>query len=532
MITINTYALQKRRTFAIISHPDAGKTTLTEKFLLNGKIIRTSGTIKARRSKKYAKSDWMEIEKKKGISITTSVIQIPYNRYLINILDTPGHQDFSEDTYRVLTAVDFCVMIVDAAKGVEERTRKLIHVARTHRTPIITFINKLDRNSLDPIEILDQLEIELKIKCSPIIWPISCGKAFKGIYHIYNNLVYFYSYKTSEGINDTNNFLLKTCCLNDVFLDKIIGLELAQEFREEVELVNSIYKAFNKRIFLESDLTPIFFGSALKNFGVNFLMQGILDWAPSPVFKKSNIRKVQPYEKNFSGFVFKIQANMDLRHRDRMAFIRIVSGKYRKRMKLYHVRIKKYIIQTEVFSFVAGDRFIIETAYPGDIIGFHSYNSIKIGDTFTEGEKLKFFGIPNFAPELFRLVSLVDPFHKKKLLKGLTQLSEEGAIQVFKPYENNELILGAIGSLQFDIVIERLKIEYNIFILVHKVNIFSIRWISSNSLDTLSTFKNQNKSCLALDINNHLVYLASSEINLRLVQSRYPDIIFNVTCEN
>lgn len=532
-VKIDSYRFKKRRTFAIISHPDAGKTTLTENFLLNGKIIRVPGTIKSRGSGKYAKSDWMKIEKKRGISITTSIIQIEYGKYLINLLDTPGHKDFSEDTYRVLTAVDFCIIVIDASKGIEEQTRKLIRISRMRSIPILIFINKLDRNSRNPIELLDQLEFELKVKCTPIVWPIGCGTSFKGIYHIYTDTVFFCLNKNFLSMYGLDCHSLKMKNINSsVLLNNILGLDIVRELREDLELINSVYVCFNVSLFLKSDLVPVYFGSALKNFGIDFLLKGILNWAPSPTCKKSNIRYVHSNEKNFSGFIFKIQANMDLKHRDRIAFLRIVSGQYKKNMKLYHVRIKKYILISDVFSFIAGDRFILDEAYPGDIIGFHSHKNIKIGDTFTEGEVLKFYdNISNFSPELFRRISLKNSLHKKKLLKGLLQLSEEGTIQVFKLLENNDFILGAIGKLQFDIVVERLRVEYNICVIIYSVQIFLVRWISSKSLEKLSCFKAENKFYLALDICDRLVYLASSKINLKLVQSRYPDIIFSDICD-
>ncbi|WP_422667425.1 peptide chain release factor 3 [Buchnera aphidicola] len=517
--------LNKRRTFAIISHPDAGKTTITEKMLLLGKIIRTAGTIKGRGNGKFAKSDWMKIEKERGISVTTSVVQFTYKNILINLLDTPGHEDFSEDTYRILTAVDCCIVIIDAAKGIEERTQKLINVTRINKTPIITFINKLDRDSREPIELIDAIEKEFELSCIPITWPISCGKNFKGVYHIYDKILNSY-----DNMIEQKNFYFPIKDFSHLFtmlLKKNIDSNLSLKICEELELINHIYPIFDKNNFLKGDITPIFFGSALKNFGINHLLMSLINWAPSPLSRQSNKRIVCPKEKNFTGFIFKIQANMDLKHRDRIAFMRIVSGQYQKGIKLRHVRIKKDIIISDALSFVAGDRFLIDHAYPGDVIGLHNHGTIKIGDTFTQGEEIKFIGIPSFAPEIFRSIILKNPLQKKQLKKSLVQLSEEGAVQVFYPIVNNYIILGAIGTLQFDVVIHRLKVEYKIDAIYKKVNIVLARWISSDSPDSINLFIKKNSSCIALDNINHLIYLAPNIINLNMVMSRYPDIIFN-----
>ncbi|WP_348769409.1 peptide chain release factor 3 [Buchnera aphidicola] len=514
--------IKKRRTFAIISHPDAGKTTVTEKMLLLGKVIRTSGTVKARGNGKYVKSDWMKIEKDRGISITTSVMQFQYKNILINLLDTPGHQDFSEDTYRILTAVDCCLLVIDAAKGIEERTKKLIKISRLHHTPIITFINKLDRDSLDSIEILDQIEKELQLSCIPITWPISCGRNFQGVFHLYEKLIYLYNKSKKPSVFKNHFDYLNQCLLkNDINSDLILQVS------EELKLISHIYSDFNKKDFLKSVITPVFFGSALSNFGIDHILDSLIKWAPSPIYRNSNKRKVRPEEKYFTGFVFKIQANMDLKHHDRIAFIRIVSGKYKKGIKLKHVRTKKNIIISDAFYFIAGDRFDIKQAYPGDIIGIHNHGTIKIGDSFTEGEEINFIGIPSFAPEIFRRIFLKNPLDQKKLKKGLNQLSEEGAIQVFYPLNNNHVILGAIGILQFDVVIHRLKVEYKIDALYEKVNIKFARWITSDYKKNIEIFLNKNNSCIALDNFNNLTYLAPSQANLNIIMSRYIDINFN-----
>src|SRR5574344_3861 len=451
--------INKRRTFAIISHPDAGKTTITEKVLLFGRAIQRAGTVKGRGANgAFAKSDWMEMEKQRGISITTSVMQLPYHDCLVNLLDTPGHEDFSEDTYRTLTAVDCCLMVIDAAKGVEDRTRKLMEVTRLRDTPIITFMNKLDREIRDPMELLDEVENELKIKCAPITWPIGCGKLFKGVYHLYKDEIYLY--QSGQGHTIQEKRVIKG--LDNPELDKAVGEDLIDQLREELELVQGASHTFEQEAFLKGEMTPVFFGTALGNFGVDQMLDALTERAPSPMPRQSDSRIVEASEEKFSGFVFKIQANMDPKHRDRIAFMRVVSGKYEKGMKMRHVRIGKDVNISDAVTFMAGDREQAEEAYPGDIIGLHNHGTIQIGDTFTQGENMRFTGIPNFAPELFRRIRLRDPLKQKQLLKGLVQLSEEGAVQVFRPLQNNDLIVGAVGVLQFDVVVSRLKSEYNV----------------------------------------------------------------------
>ncbi|UDG79221.1 Peptide chain release factor RF3 [Candidatus Ecksteinia adelgidicola] len=521
------HKILKRKTFAIISHPDAGKTTITEKFLLFGKVIKIAGTVKSRRSHQYVKSDWMKIEKQRGISITTSVMQFSYRNNLINLLDTPGHQDFSEDTYRTLTAVDSCLMVIDAAKGVESCTRKLLSVTRLRNTPILTFMNKLDRDTYNPIEVMDNVEHELKIFCAPITWPISCGKYFKGIYHINKNETYLYE----KGKGHTIQAVRIIKDLNNPELDVIIGKDLAFSLREELELIQGASYKFNKQSFLMGKLTPVFFGTALGNFGIDHVLNSLINWAPTPMPRITTTRIVEATEKKFTGFIFKIQANMNSKHHDRIAFMRVVSGKYYKGIKLYQVRNGKNIIISNALIFMAGDRSQTQVAYPGDIIGLYNHGTIKIGDTFTEGEKIKFTGIPNFAPELFCRIQLKNPLKQKQLLKGLIQLSEEGAIQVFRPISNNHLLIGAMGSLQFDIVVARLKNEYNIEALYKSADIFTIRWISCNDIKKFEIFKQKNILNLALDSENNISYVASTAINLKIIKKRYPEIIFKKTRE-
>ncbi|MCA1768282.1 MAG: peptide chain release factor 3, partial [Idiomarina sp.] len=412
----------KRRTFAIISHPDAGKTTITEKVLLHGNQIQKAGTVKGKKSGQHAKSDWMQMEQERGISVTTSVMQFPYNDALVNLLDTPGHEDFSEDTYRTLTAVDSCLMVIDGAKGVEDRTIKLMEVTRLRDTPIITFMNKLDRDIRDPLELLDEVEDVLKIMCAPITWPIGSGKNFKGVYHLLKDETILY--KTGQGHRIQEEDIIKG--LDNPELDKRLGV-WADELREQIELVNGASNPYDKELFLAGELTPVFFGTALGNFGVDHMLDGLVEWAPQPQPRETDQNEnISADNQDFSGFIFKIQANMDPRHRDRVAFLRIVSGKYEKGMKMRQVRTGKDVRISDALTFLAGDRSHVEEAYPGDIIGLHNHGTIQIGDTFTSGENFKFSGIPNFAPELFRRIRLKDPLKQKQLLKGLVQLSEEG----------------------------------------------------------------------------------------------------------
>ncbi|MCD1125310.1 peptide chain release factor 3 [Jinshanibacter sp. LJY008] len=520
--------INKRRTFAIISHPDAGKTTITEKVLLFGQAIQTAGTVKGRGSNQHAKSDWMEMEKQRGISITTSVMQFPYKECLVNLLDTPGHEDFSEDTYRTLTAVDCCLMVIDAAKGVEDRTRKLMEVTRLRDTPILTFMNKLDRDIRDPMELLDEVESELKIMCSPITWPIGCGKLFKGVYHLYKDETYLYQSGKGHIIQEVR--IVKG--LNNPELDAAVGEDLAAQLREELELVQGASHEFELNSFLAGELTPVFFGTALGNFGVDHMLDGLVDWAPAPMPRKTDVREVSAMEEKFSGFVFKIQANMDPKHRDRVAFMRVVSGTYEKGMKLRQVRLGKDVVISDALTFMAGDRSHVEEAYPGDIIGLHNHGTIQIGDTFTQGEEMKFTGIPNFAPELFRRIRLKDPLKQKQLLKGLVQLSEEGAVQVFRPIANNDLIVGAVGVLQFDVVVARLKSEYNVEAIYESVNVSTARWIECSDAKKLEEFKRKNELNVALDGGENLSYIAPTMVNLNLTQERYPDIVFRKTREH
>ncbi|MDH5408808.1 MAG: peptide chain release factor 3, partial [Gammaproteobacteria bacterium] len=437
---------QRRRTFAIISHPDAGKTTLTEKLLLYGGAIQLAGTVKGRKADRHATSDWMELEKERGISVTSAVMQFPYKDCIINLLDTPGHEDFSEDTYRTLTAVDAALMVIDCAKGVEDRTIKLMEVCRLRNTPIITFINKLDREGRDPVELLDEVENILNIQCAPITWPIGMGKGFKGVFNIYSDKIHQFS-ATHGGKIQTGEVIEG---LDNPRLDELLAGN-AGDFRDEIELVKGASHEFDKPAFLDGKQTPVFFGSAINNFGIEELLDCFADVAPPPQSRMTSSREVTAEEEKFSGFIFKIQANMDPSHRDRIAFLRVCSGKYERGMKMRHVRIGKDVKIANALTFMASEREHVETAYPGDIIGLHNHGTMRIGDTFTQGEDLAFTGIPNFAPELFRRAQLRDPLKMKALQKGLVQLCEEGATQLYRPLNNNDLILGAVGVLQFEV---------------------------------------------------------------------------------
>jgi len=517
--------INKRRTFAIISHPDAGKTTITEKVLLFGNALQKAGTVKGKKSGQHAKSDWMEMEKERGISVTTSVMQFPYADHLINLLDTPGHEDFSEDTYRTLTAVDSCLMVIDAAKGVEARTIKLMEVTRLRDTPIITFMNKLDRDTRDPIDLMDEVEDILKIKCAPITWPIGMGKEFKGVYHLLRDETVLY--KTGMGHTIQDGKVIKG--LHNPELDDAIGY-YAEELRDMLELVQGASHEFNLEEFLAGELTPVFFGTALGNYGVDHMLDGLVEWAPKPQPRKTEVRDIAAEEEKFSGFVFKIQANMDPKHRDRIAFCRIVSGKYEKGMKMRHTRIGKDVRVSDALTFLAGDRALLEEAYAGDIIGLHNHGSIRIGDTFTAGEDIRFSGIPNFAPELFKRIRLKDPLKMKQLQKGLIQLSEEGAVQVFRPLMNNDLIVGAVGILQFDVVVARLKGEYNVDAIYEHVSVATARWVYGDERK-VDEFRRKAQVNLALDGGDNLTYIAPTMVNLSLALERYPDITFTATRE-
>jgi peptide chain release factor 3 len=517
----------RRRTFAIISHPDAGKTTLTEKLLLFGGAIQLAGTVKGRKATRHATSDWMALEQQRGISVTSSVMQFPYQGRMVNLLDTPGHEDFSEDTYRTLTAVDSALMVIDCAKGVEARTIKLMEVCRLRDTPIMTFINKLDREGREPTELLDEIERVLKITCAPVTWPIGMGRALQGIYHLLEDRIYAYQ-AAEKGRAGTNEIIEG---LDSPEATEFLGAQ-AQAYRDEIELVRGASHTFDLDEYRAGRQTPVFFGSAINNFGVTELLSAFVEVAPAPLARETTTRTVDPHEEPLSGFVFKIQANMDPGHRDRIAFMRICAGRYRKGMRLFHVRHGKEIRVGDAVTFLAADRQHTDEAYAGDIIGLHNHGTINIGDTLTEGESIMFTGIPNFAPELFRRVVLKDPLRMKALQKGLDQLCEEGATQLFRPLRNNDLILGAVGQLQFDVVAFRLQDEYAVQAAWDAISVYTARWVYCADARKLAEFREKAYDNLALDHSGALVYLAPTRVNLQLTLERWPDITFRETREH
>jgi peptide chain release factor 3 len=519
--------ISKRRTFAIISHPDAGKTTLTEKLLLFGGAIQMAGTVKGRKAARHATSDWMRLEQQRGISVTSSVMQFPYRDRIVNLLDTPGHEDFSEDTYRTLTAVDSTLMVIDCAKGVEERTIKLMEVCRLRDTPIMTFINKLDRDGRPPIELLDEIERVLKIRTAPVTWPIGMGRDLKGIYHLLEDRIY--AYNAGERGRIGQNLVIDG--LAGAEAQRFLG-DIASGFADEIELVKGATDALDIDEYRAARQTPVFFGSAINNFGVEELLAFFAHHAPGPLPRAARERTVEPLEEKLSGFVFKIQANMDPAHRDRIAFLRLCSGKYTRGMRLHHVRLGKEVRVADALTFMAADRAQAEAAYGGDIIGLHNHGTINIGDTFTEGERLVFTGIPNFAPEMFRRAVLKDPLKTKALAKGLAQLCEEGATQLFKPLRNNDLVLGAVGQLQFEVVAFRLQDEYGVQCVFEPIAVHTARWIGSADTRKLEEFRAKAHDNLALDHAGALVYLAPSRVNLELTLERWPEIEFRETREN
>ena len=527
-MSTHTTETRRRRTFAIVSHPDAGKTTLTEKLLLFGGAIQMAGAVKGRKAARHATSDWMALEQERGISVTSSVMQFPYAGRIVNLLDTPGHADFSEDTYRVLTAVDSALMVIDCAKGVEERTIKLMEVCRLRDTPIMTFINKLDREGKSPIELLDEVESVLGIACAPLTWPIGMGKRLKGVYHLLLDEVHVFE----PGRNFTRQDSTIFQGLDAPGLEAAIGVAALAELREELELVRGAAPAFDRDEYLAGRLTPVFFGSAVNNFGVQLLLDFFVEHAPAPNPRATLGREVQPDEDKLTGFVFKIQANMDPAHRDRVAFMRVCSGTYHAGMKMLQTRTGKEVKIANALTFMASDREIVESAYPGDVIGLHNHGTIAIGDTFSEGEVLHFTGIPNFAPELFRRARLRDPLKMKALQKGLQQLSEEGATQFFRPLMSNDLVLGAVGVLQFDVVAYRLKDEYGVDATFENVSVATTRWVHCDDARKLAEFREKNAVNLGLDAAGDLVYLAPTRVNLQLTEERWPDVRFAATREH
>jgi peptide chain release factor 3 len=518
---------RERRTFAIISHPDAGKTTLTEKLLLYGGAIQLAGTVKGRKARRHATSDWMQLEQERGISVTSSVMQFPYRDRIVNLLDTPGHEDFSEDTYRTLTAVDSALMVIDAARGVEPRTIKLMEVCRLRTTPIMSFINKLDRDGREPIDLLDEIESVLRISCAPLTWPIGMGREFRGVYHLYEDCIYLY--QNRDGSQQTA-------------VDRIRGLDSAEalerlgddvgKLAESIELIRGAAAEFDVALYLAGRQTPVFFGAAIHNFGVEQLLDAFVQHAPGPQPRATLTRSVEPGEEALTGFVFKIQANMDPAHRDRIAFMRVCSGEYVAGMRLFQTRLNREVRVGDAITFMAAERQQAERAYAGDIIGLHNHGTINIGDSFSEGESLTFTGIPNFAPEIFRRAVLRDPLKLKALQKGLSQLCEEGATQLFKPLKSNDLIIGAIGPLQFEVASFRLQNEYGVECVFESVAIATVRWVRGTDRARIEEFTTRQHGNLAIDHAGELVLLAPTLVSLRLTEERWPDLSFSETREH
>ncbi|MEO9021271.1 MAG: peptide chain release factor 3 [Ginsengibacter sp.] len=518
--------IKKRRTFAIISHPDAGKTTLTEKFLLFGGAIQTAGAVKSNKIKKHATSDFMDIERQRGISVATSVMSFEYKGILINLLDTPGHKDFAEDTYRTLTAVDSVVLVIDSVKGVEEQTKRLVEVCRMRDTPVIVFVNKLDRDGKNPFDLLDEIESELNIQLHPLSWPIGMGKDFKGVYNLYAKslLLFNPNQKTTEEDLPIEN-------INDQIVEQKLGIKDATQLREDVELLNGVYGDFERQPYLEAKIAPVFFGSAINNFGVKELLETFIQIAPLPQPRATTTRMVEPAEDKFSGFIFKIHANLDPRHRDRIAFLRVCGGKFERNKYFHHVRLSKNVRFSNPYTFLARDKDIIESAYPGDVVGLFDTGNFKIGDTLTEGEDFYFTGIPSFSPEIFREVVNKDPMKTKQLEKGLLQLTDEGVAQLFTQFGGNKKIIGCVGELQFEVIQYRLLHEYGASVQLNSLSYYKACWITSGDPKKIDEFIKFKSSNIAKDKDGLFVYLAQSEWFLNTERTNHPDIEFHFTSE-
>lgn len=524
-----TDQIARRRTFGIISHPDAGKTTLTEKLLLYGGAIQEAGAVKSNKIKKGAASDFMEIERQRGISVSTSVLAFEYNGTKINILDTPGHKDFAEDTYRTLTAVDSVIVVVDVAKGVEEQTEKLVQVCRMRNIPMIVFINKMDREGKDAFDLLDEIEQKLGLRVTPLSFPIGMGHQLKGIYNIKEQNVNLFAGETSKDIKNT----VDISDVNDAQLDALVGTKAATTLREELELVEGIYPPFNSEEYLDGKLQPVFYGSALHNFGVRELLDGFIDIAPTPRPKKAEERLVLPTEKDFSGFVFKIHANMDPKHRDRLAFVKIVSGTFERNTAYRHVRLDKNMKFSSPNAFFAEKKEIVDISYPGDIVGLHDTGNFKIGDTLTAGETLHYKGIPAFSPEHFRYINNADPLKSKQLAKGVDQLMDEGVAQLFTLELNGRKVIGTVGALQFEVIQYRLEHEYGATCSYENLNVHKACWVDTNNWksDEFKDFARVKSKYLAKDKRDQLVFLADSAFSLQMTQQKYPSIVFHFVSE-
>ncbi len=518
--------IQKRRTFAIISHPDAGKTTLTEKLLLFGGAIHVAGAVKSNKIKKTATSDWMEIEKQRGISVATSVMGFNYNDYKVNILDTPGHQDFAEDTFRTLTAVDSVIIVVDTAKGVEAQTRKLMEVCRMRHTPVMVFVNKLDREGKDPFDLLDELEAELNISVRPLSWPINIGQRFKGVYNIFEQKLDLYT-PSKQTVTESVNFK----DINSPELEGYIGDSDAQKLRSDIELIEGVYPEFDTEEYLKGKLAPVFFGSALNNFGVKELLDCFVQIAPSPRPIQAIEREVKPDEEQFSGFIFKIHANMDPNHRSCIAFVKICSGKFNRNENYKHVRHGKLMRFSSPTAFMAQKKSIVDEAYPGDIVGLPDTGNFKIGDTLTGGEELHFKGLPSFSPEMFKYIDNADPMKSKQLNKGIDQLMDEGVAQIFTNQFNGRKIIGTVGQLQFEVIQYRLLNEYGAQCRWEPLNLYKACWIESDDPEELENFKKRKYQFMAVDKEGRDVFLADSSYVLMMAQNDFKKIRFHFTSE-
>ena len=519
--------IKRRRTFGIVSHPDAGKTTLTEKLLLFGGAIQVAGAVKSNKIKKTATSDFMEIEKQRGISVATSVMGFEYRGLKINILDTPGHKDFAEDTYRTLTAVDSVIVVIDVAKGVEEQTEKLVNVCKMRKTPIIVFINKLDREGKDGVDLLDEIEEKLGLNVCPMSWPIGMGQRFQGVYSMYEKKLVLFSSHGKQEEEDKIEF----DDLANPDLEVQIGQAAADELREEVETVTTVYPQFEREKYVEGNLSPVFFGSAINNFGVRELLDCFVDIAPFPLPRITEERMVDPNEDKFAGFVFKIHANIDPRHRDRIAFMRVCSGKFERNTNYLHVRQKKKMKFSNPTSFMAARKEVVEEAFPGDVVGLYDSGNFKIGDSITEGEVLNFKGIPSFSPEIFRYVVNKDPLKTKQMNKGLDQLMDEGVAQLFTVQSTNRKIIGVVGNLQFDVIQYRLEHEYGAKVAYEPVNLHKATWVKCEDDKALKEFMDKRKRDLAYDTGKNLVFLAESSWALKMAQENHPEVEFLFTSE-
>ena len=519
--------LTRRRTFGIISHPDAGKTTLTEKLLLFGGAIHTAGAVKSNKITKTATSDFMEIEKQRGISVATSVMGFEYNGYKVNILDTPGHKDFAEDTYRTLTAVDSVILVIDCAKGVEEQTRKLMNVCRMRSTPVIVFINKLDREGRDPFALLDELERELGIHTRPLTWPIGIGARFQGVYSLFEKQLKLFAPNKTRISDD----IVAIDDLASPLLDEHIGTDSAAKLREEVGIIEGVFEPFDEKHYRDAYLAPVFFGSAINNFGVKELLDTFVAIAPSPQPRETNIRKIDPAEETFSGFIFKIHANLDPHHRDRIAFCRVCSGKFERNKYYLHTRQEKEVRFATPTSFMANEKSIIDEAWPGDVVGLYDTGIFKIGDTLTEGEQFVFKGIPRFSPEVFRQLVNKNPFKAKQLDKGIRQLSDEGVAQLFIRQQGNEKIVGTVGEMQFEVIKFRLLHEYGAECDMQSMNVYKAFWFTSSNKEQLERFQDLQNYHIAYDRDDHPVFLAEGTWSYNTAREMFPDIEFHLTSE-